>query len=471
MRVAGHLDLADRVSFVPIFFDFCPYADGLPRAFVSGLRYVLPVAKRSRASKGQDAGSNADLKRCRRAIRSLNLVDSRLGVVAWGEQVSKYVGKDAVTEWYDVYATDHEQVYDFSYSSFERATHFSVGWRSWPLTAECEWMLPRLRDALTRSGQDSPFLVEVGAGAGAAAAIISAALQVPVIAIDSHPRTLGLAEQFASRAGGQVESRISELADMDDVLNGTRPAAVFGMGIYRHLQPHKHNRSRFSDWAAMQDILANHSTDPQVDRFINALQGADLLAEQSCPDYLAEVAAGLFTYGYDIPASGIARIDGSTPEGPTTAFGMHFSTANLVRRNPNLLVEMFSPLPRVETYSEPESGKGVEAEALRLSLEPTELIEASEIDYADGSGRMRREVFRFGNRVFGQYFSATWGFRSLRVLQERHLETALQQLRTDEAELVRSGRARVQPCAIPAHLWDTQADKPTGLALFAQRPI
>ena len=352
------------------------------------------MGKRSRPSRGQDAGLNSDLKRCRRALRSLNLVDSRLDAEAWGQQVSKYVGEDDVDEWLEGMSS-FDEAYDFSYSSFERALHFSVGWRSWPLTAECEWMLPRLRDAITRSGHDEPFLVEIGAGAGAAAAVLSAALKVPVIAIDSHPKTLGLAEQFASRTGGTVESRVADIADLADVLNGAAPAAVFGMTIYRHMQPHDHNQSSFSDWVDMQQILATHRVDPNVARFIKALEGADLvLAEITCPDYLAEMAAGLFPFGYDVPKGGITRIDGAIPDEPTTAFGIHFTTADLPKRNPNLLIEMFSPLPRPYANFETDPDDGPPAEALRLSLEPTEFLEAAEIDYTDGSGRMRRGGIR-----------------------------------------------------------------------------
>ena len=401
---------------------------------------------------------NSDLKRCRRALRSLNLVDSRLDAEAWGQQVSKYVGEDDVDEWLEGMSS-FDEAYDFSYSSFERALHFSVGWRSWPLTAECEWMLPRLRDAITRSGHDEPFLVEIGAGAGAAAAVLSAALKVPVIAIDSHPKTLGLAEQFASRTGGTVESRVADIADLADVLNGAAPAAVFGMTIYRHMQPHDHNQSSFSDWVDMQQILATHRVDPNVARFIKALEGADLvLAEITCPDYLAEMAAGLFPFGYDVPKGGITRIDGAIPDEPTTAFGIHFTTADLPKRNPNLLIEMFSPLPRPYANFETDPDDGPPAEALRLSLEPTEFLEAAEIDYTDGSGRMRREVFGFGDRLIGRYFSTTKGYRNLRIFQRKDLEAGLEKLYADEAELSELGIASVHSCGLPAPLWGSPID-------------
>jgi hypothetical protein len=106
-------------------------------------------------------------------------VDSRLDDFAWADQVRKYLGDETVDEYLDLESTTHDDVYDFTYSSFERAMHFSVGWRSWPLTAECERMLPRLREAVVRSGHSEPFLVEIGAGAGAAAAIPVGCTQGP----------------------------------------------------------------------------------------------------------------------------------------------------------------------------------------------------------------------------------------------------------------------------------------------------
>lgn len=379
------------------------------------------------------------------------MVDSRLDEVAWGKQVSRYVGEDHVAEWLEGMPS-LDAAYDFSYASFERAMHFAVGWRSSPFSAECEWMLPRLRDAITRSGHEEPFLVEIGAGAGAAAAVISAALKVRVIAIDSHPKTLGLAEQFGSLTGGTVESRVADLSDLAGVLGGATPAAVFGMTIYKHMQPPQHDESSFSDWADMQEILATHRVEPDVERFIKALGGADLLiTEMTPPQYLAEIAAGLFSFGYDIPQGGITRIEGETPVDTTTVFGIHFSTADLPKRNPNLLIEMFSPLPWPRATFESDLDSA--AEAFRLSLEPTELLEAVEIDYTDGSGRMRREVFAFGDHLIGQYFSTTRGFRKLRILESKDLELALEQLHTDEAELTELGKARIRPCSLGAPLW------------------
>jgi hypothetical protein len=308
-------------------------------------------------------------------------------------------------------------------------------------------MLPRLRDAIARGDHPDPFLVEVGAGAGATAAILSAALQVPVIAVDAHPKALGLAEQFAGRTGGAVESRVAEIADLAGVLGGRVPAAVFGMGIYRHLQPHEHGEEEsFSDWANTQQILATHQVDSHVDSFITALNGADLLlAEMMCTDYLAEMASGLFHHDYEIPRGGMRRIDGATPEGPTTAFGMHFSTADLFDRDPNLLIEMFSPLPRPQGRFESDPDNGLAAEALRLSLEPTEFIEAAELDYTDGSGRLRYEVFAWGEQLIGRYTSTSRGFRSLKFVPPNDLAAPLAGSARGDSQLRRTRHGHCSP--------------------------
>jgi hypothetical protein len=403
--------------------------------------------------------ADADSVRLAQALASLGLVDSTLDGDEWMRRVAKQVGDQLADEWCELDVNDVEQAYEVSYSSFERAKHFSVGWRSGPLAAECAWMLPRLRDAITRSGHAEPFLVEIGAGPGGAAAVLSAALQVPVIAVDAHPLTAGLPEQFAQCTGGTVTSHVADIADLADVLEGRRPAAVFGMGIYRYLQPHHHRGESFSDWFEMGRILATHTVDPRVASFIAALGDADLvLSESTCTDYLAEMAAGLFAHGYQIPAGGTTRITSATPTGPTAVHGIHFTTADLPARNPNLLLEMYSPLPRpyADFASDPDNDPA--AEALRLSLEPTEFIEAAEIDYTDGSGRMRREVFGWGKHLIGQYLATNQGYRNLKFFPRNELDAALETLHADEAHLEDAGRATIHECTLPAPQWGGPLD-------------
>ncbi len=206
---------------------------------------------RSTSENAKSTELNADSMRLSRALDSLDLVDSALDEAVWMSCVTEQVGDDIADEWGNLEVDVVESEYEFTYGSFEKARNFSVGFRSGPLAAECGWMLPRLRDAIARSGHPEPFLVEIGAGPGAAAAVLSAALQVPVIAVDAHPLTSGLPEQFAKCTGGNVTSRIGDIADLADVLDGRSPAAVFGMGIYRYLQPHQHLGDSFSDWFEM----------------------------------------------------------------------------------------------------------------------------------------------------------------------------------------------------------------------------
>ena len=406
-------------------------------------------------------GVNADSTRLARALDSLGLVDSELDEIEWMRRVTERVGDDVGDEWYGlaIGASDFEREYEFTYSSFEKAQHFAVGFRSGPLAAECAWMLPRLRDAIARSGHPEPFLVEIGAGPGAAAAVLSAALQVPVVAVDAHPLTSGLPEQFAQRTGGNVTSRVADIADLAEVMDGRSPAAVFGMGIYRHLQSHQHRTDSFSYRFDIERILATHEVGPRVESFIAALGEADLvLSEVMCPDYLAEMASGLSKFGFQIPEGGIKRITGATPIGPTVVFGIHFSKADLPKGNQNLLREMCSPLPRpfADFISDPDNDAA--AEALRLSLEPTEFIEAAEMDYTDGSGRHRFEVFGWGKHLIGQYEATTTGYRRLRFLPRNDLELALQALHDDQVQLEQAGMATIYECNLPAPRWGGPLD-------------
>ena len=420
-----------------------------------------------RSDHGKDLRELArdDGTRLHTALDAMDLIDSGLSEAAWEKKVRERLGDSIVDEW----SVLTGQEYDFTYDSFEAARHFSVSWRSRPLAAECEWMMPRLRDAIARCGHDEPFLLEIGAGPGAAAAILSAALDVRVVTVDSHPKSLGLPEQFAELTDGRVESRIGDLADLAAVLDGAKPAAVFGLGIYRHIQAHVHSAKSFSDWWPMQKILDQYTVGPDVKAFIDALGGADLIvSEIMCADYLAEMCAGLSQSGYRIPRGGIRRIEGATPSGPTVAFGVHFSTADLPERDPNLLIEMCSPLPRPHLdFSTPEDDP-YGAEALRLSLEPTEFIDAAEVDYTDGSARLRHEVFGLGKHLVGQYVSSTGGFRNLKVFARNDLEAVLGGLRDDEEELERVGAAMLYRCKIPAPQWDGPLDTAENLVRFEE---
>ncbi len=358
---------------------------------------------------------------------------------------------------FDALPGDNESVYTFSYKSFEHALHFSVGWRSNPLQLECEWMIPRMRDALARSESTEPFLVEIGAGPGAASALISAALNVPVIAIDAHPASTGLAEQFAERTGGVVESRAGEMKDLEHLLRGNRPAAVFGMGIYKHFQPPQQVGDSFSYWSDMKKAAAAYQAKADVEEFIAALHGCDLLlSETASVVHMAEIAAGLAAHGYVIPSGGLAEIEAVTPNNPQTAHQMHFTTAELPDRDPNMLIEMYRPLPTPRPFLE-ITGDDVRAEAMRLSLEPTEFVGATEWTYSDGSGVHRHEVF-LKDGVAGHYQATTRGFREIRFVGSESVSELVYEITERASAMIVGGLLTAREIYTPAHMWGTAFD-------------
>lgn len=415
------------------------------------------MAKRGKAARhtGADHTSarTADSRRLERALRSLDLVDSRLDLDAWADQVSTHLDRDVVDAYLNRSNEGIEAAYDFTYSSFERAMHFSVGWRSWPLRTELEWMLPRLRQAIdnhTAAGEQ-PFLVELGSGPGAAAAILSAALKVPVVAVDARPETADLARQFAQRTGGSVEPHVATAAALPEVLGGRKPAAVVAMSTFRYLMPHKHRGGYFSDWAHMKEILAKAMVPADIGRILDAVDGADvLLSEVGCSDFAAEVAAVMLAHGYEIPAGGITRIPTSLPNETTSTVLMAFSGSDTQAAESNLLVAMYSPLPVARVGLSIEDDEA--AEAMRWSLEPTELIGASEIAYSDGSGRLRTELF-MQDDLLGHYVAATTGFRRLKLYPVSALKDLIDAVIADEKTLVDAGQATCIVIDEPATRW------------------
>ncbi|MFM8857687.1 MAG: hypothetical protein ACKOI2_10905 [Actinomycetota bacterium] len=415
------------------------------------------MGRKRKAVAGEAAATGGDIKRFRRALRSLDVVDSRLDFKSWSERVARLVGEDRVEEFDALPPGDYESSYNFSYQSFEHALHFSVGWRSDPLRLECEWMIPRLRDALDRSDSSNPFLVEIGAGPGAASALISAALNVPVIAIDAHPASEGLAEQFAERTRGVVESRVGDMKDLEHQLRGDRPSAVFGMGIYKHFQPPQQVGDSFSYWADMKRAAAAYRAEADVEAFIAALNGCDLLlSETAGVVHLAEIAAGLAAHGYVIPREGLAEIEAATPPGPQTAHTMQFTTAELPTRDPNLLIELYRPLPTARPLLQ-ITGDDVRAEAMRLSLEPTELVGATEWTYSDGSGVHRHEVF-LKDGVAGHYQATTRGFREIRFVGSGNVDELVYGVRERASAMMVGGQLTAREINTPAPMWGTGFD-------------
>jgi hypothetical protein len=393
---------------------------------------------------------SADHKRLERALRSLDLVDSRLDLMAWMDGVAAYLGEDEVELWGSRETSSVDEAYDFTYTSFQRAMHFSVGWRSWPLRIECEWMLPRLRAAINRSsGDQPPFLVEIGSGPGAAAAILSAALKVPVVAIDAHPLSAGLARQFAQRTGGRVEAQVSDGLSLSDVLGERAPAAVFGMSTWRYLMPHHHSGSHFSTWQGMRKTLREFQPPSAVVEMIKAMKGADvLLAEITCSDYVAEVAAAFGAHGYGVSTGGMKRIEALLPNGPSSTVLMHFTTT--ARKTPNLLTEMYHPLP------EPRAGLEIEedevAEAVRWSVEPTELITSSEVTYADEAPSRRVELFRCGS-LLGYYVAERGSLRRLAFHPANAHADIAAAMAHEEYELMAGALGTIRELGIPATDW------------------
>ena len=399
-------------------------------------------ASRRKADKARGTDSTKDRKRISQAVRRLDLIDSRMTAELWYSQAVAKIGEDDVRFWDNFQHNDFNDLYDFTYATSDRALTLSVSPRSWPLEVECAWMLPRLREAMARSDGGNPVIVEIGAGPGAAAAILSAALATPIICVDTHPLTAGLPEQLAERTGGSVTSHVADAAEVDRILDGKVPAAVYGMGVFRHsFQPHKHE-SVFSFARHMNAILTRGHAKAAALEFYEAIEGADLiLSEKACPDYVAEVAAGAQRFGYQVPVGGLTQLPAATLSGPSETTGMHF-TQNAEPTDAHLLVENFSPLPQPRAGLEIESAQ---AEALRWSLgTQVESLEVFEVNFTNDPRIMKRERFRYG-RLFGQYSSTNTGERKIAFSSDEEWADVSRFILEEEKASIAAGEVTMNP--------------------------
>jgi hypothetical protein len=390
-----------------------------------------------------------DAKIVRQIMRRLNVPDSRCSQVEFWDRTALLLGEADVEEWLRRQEDDTpDSQYDFTYSTLERALCCAVGWRSWPLEQECTWMLPRLREALSARGPDEQFVVEIGAGPGAASAVLSAALGVPFLAVDPHPLTAGLSEQIADRTGGKVTSVVAGAEDLARVLDGRVPAAVIGMGVFRYFQRHVHRDGVFSYSNSIANYLQAGRPDPQSVDFFQAIRPAELLlSEAACPDYVGEVATAAAASGYYFVEGGLSQMRTAIPTGPVENTLMHLACARLSPVSVPLLQATYSPLPA------PRPGlhlEGPMAEALMYSLGPVKTLRLTELRWRDGT--LRRAAFQYGE-LFGHYDSTDLDYRRLTFHSAAEWPAAEARAVEYEEETVRSGEAQGGALVLPVSAW------------------
>jgi len=383
-------------------------------------------------------------------MRRLGLIDSRCSHEEFYRNAGIALGKADLEEWMKVSSSgSYDRNYDFQYSSVDRAIVTSVSWRSWPLEVELRWLLPRLANRLQRVPPEERYLVEIGAGPGAAAAIASAVLDVPVIATDAHPSTLGMAEQLSMRTQGNAISRVLDALDVSTVFHDAPPAAIFGLGVFRYVVRHNHKSRVFSYSGSAANFMKQPPSEAAVEFFRSISPSDLLLAEQMCEDYLGEIASAALKANYFFTAAGVERLYHQIPGEDSSCVCVHL-TCEESEKSPRPPVELLAgELPPV---AEGLNVDGLQAEIMRSLLTPVEQLETQEIQWKDESGTLRREFFRY-ETLFGCYRASDVGFRELQLVS-RHDESKLRrEIADDEARVAPSERTRRRVIATPSPLW------------------
>jgi hypothetical protein len=306
-----------------------------------------------------------------------------------------------------------------TYKDFDHARVFHVSWRSQALETELTWMIPRLRAALSRVEPERRFFIELGSGHGAAAAVVSAVLKVPVIAVDPQPAAFGLPELFAARTGGDVTSITASARDLPGVVDGRIPAAIFGLGVFRYFQTHEHGNDSFSFKNAMDHMFATRVPDAQSLAFFQANTPAEMIfSESGCPDYLGEVLLGARAAGYNLSMGGAAVKKESVASGELRDLLMfHLTTKESLISVKHPFIEMSQPLPELHAGL---SVEGTAAEAIRLVNNPDiTTIETTEVEFSDGT--LNTEIFTIGDHFAGLYKTSNLGYRSIKIVSYNEL--------------------------------------------------
>ena len=407
------------------------------------------MGKKARANKPEDAADGRDV---RRAIRRLGLIESNQPLEAWDAQARTQLPEESVQRYYDFKTgTPDENFYDFTYQDYDHARVFHASWSSHALESELVWMISRLRSALNRVESERRVLIELGAGHGAAAAIVSSVLKVPVLTIDPEPAALGLPEQFATRTGGDVTSITASAVDLPGAVDGRIPAAIFGLGVFRYFQTHQHGNDSFAFMKAMDHMFANREPDTQSSAFFQANAPAEMIfSEKGCPDYLAEVLLGARAAGYELASDGASLTYGVVAGGePQDLILFHLTPAGSLSSGKHPFMEMLEPLPSLQAGLRVE---GIQAEAIRAINDPhVETIESVEVEYANG--KLRREIFTTGNLLAGVYKATNLGFRSIEISPNSELQRIIEDERAEDEYLKQYQMATVRPIMASPSRW------------------
>ena len=408
------------------------------------------MGKKPRAANMADSVEGRDARVVKRVMRRLGLVESHQSFEGWYAQVSGQLPEASMRELENNNRGSRIE-YGLNYQDFDHARLLHVSWRSHALEMEIVWMLPRLREALTRVRPERRFLVELGAGHGAAAAVISAVMKVPVITVDPEPAALGLPEQFAARTGGDVTSIIAGAQDLPDAIGGRVPAAVFGMGVFRYFQTHKHETDTFSFMAVMDRMLDTRTPDAASLAFFESVTPAEILfSEMGCPDYLAEVLLGARAAGYDLAQNGASikfvAVAGGQKQDLTL---FHLINDPTLASDKHPFIEMHEPVPTLHAGLSVENAS---AEAIRMRYDQRITTQhCVETQYANGS--LRREIFTIDEEFAGVYKSSSLGSRSIRITSHDQLSKLSLEALKEDTEVEKLSEVTILQMVVGASHW------------------
>ena len=207
---------------------------------------------------------------------------------------------------------------------FGAATSLGLGWRRFEFEAVVPWLMAQVKD-----GQVAPesVILDVGAGTGFTAALMSVAAQRRAIATEVVPSALRVITELAHELSADVQAVLCGVGDISRLTAGGVVDTIVLQRVLPYLDvPHNHHPSHFWVEAVNAQYWSPEYRGTVVEEFLRGSRGARqiLIVDWMCPETWAALIALAAESGFELDLKRSQSIEIQGIDDSTTLQALRF---------------------------------------------------------------------------------------------------------------------------------------------------